>query len=138
MFVHQSTYTKRVLEKFNMDKCHPLKTPMVVRSLEADKDPFRPKEEDEEVLGSEVPYLSAIGALMYLANCTRPDIAFAVNLLARYNATPTRRHWVGVKTILRYLQGTQDFGLWYSRKGVPSMAGYVDAGYMSDPHNARS
>jgi len=55
VFVHQSTYTKRVLEKFNMDKCHPLKTPMVVRSLEADKDPFRPKEEDEEVLGPEVP-----------------------------------------------------------------------------------
>ena len=53
---------------------------MVVRSLEADKDPFRPKEEDEEVLGPEVPYLSAIGALMYLANCTRSDIAFAVNL----------------------------------------------------------
>jgi len=88
VFVHQSTYTKRVLEKFNMDKCHPLKTPMVVRSLEADKDPFRPKEEDEEVLGPEVPYLSAIGALMYLANCTRPDIAFAVNLLARYSAAP--------------------------------------------------
>ena len=121
-----------------MGKCHPLKTPMVVRSLEADKDPFRPKEEDEEVLGPELPYLSAIGALIYLANCTRPDIAFAVNLLARYSAAPTRRHWVGVKTILRYLQGTQDLGLWYSRKGVPSMVGYVDAGYMSDPHNARS
>ena len=40
VFVHQSTHTKRVLEKFNMDKCHPLKTPMVVRSLEANKDPF--------------------------------------------------------------------------------------------------
>ena len=139
VFVHQSTYTKRVLEKFNMDKCRPLKkTPMVVRSLEADKDPFRPKEEDEEVLGPEVPYLSAIGALMYLANCTRPDIAFAVNLLARYSSAPTKRHWVGVKTILRYLQGTQDLGLCYSRKGVTSMVGYVDAGYMSDPHNARS
>ena len=77
-------------------------------------------------MGPEVPYLSAIGALMYLANCTRPDIAFPVNLLARYSSTPTRRHWVGVKTILRYLQGTQDLGLWYSRKGVPSMMGYVD------------
>ena len=84
VFVHQSTYTKRVLEKFNMSKCHPLKTPMVIRSLEVDKDPFRPKEEDEGTLGPEVPYLSAIGALMYLANCTRPDIAFAVNLLSRY------------------------------------------------------
>jgi len=84
-----------------MSKAHPLKTPMVVRSLDEDKDPFRPRSEDKKVLGPEVPYLSAIGALMYLANCTRPDIAFAVNLLARYSVVPTRRHWVGVKTILR-------------------------------------
>jgi hypothetical protein len=40
VFVHHSTYTKRVLEKFNMNECHPLKTPMMVRSLEADKDQF--------------------------------------------------------------------------------------------------
>ena len=138
VFIHQSTYTKRVLEKFNMDKSHPLRTPMVVRSLEADKDPFRPCEENEEVLGPEVPYLSAIGALMYLANCTRPDIAFAVNLLARYSASPTKRHWVGIKTVLRYLQGTQDLGLFYKRNQDLSMVGYTDAGYMSDPHNARS
>ena len=54
---------------------------MVVRTLDVKKDPFRPPEEGEELLGPEVPYLSAIGALMYLANCTRPDIAFSVNLL---------------------------------------------------------
>jgi hypothetical protein len=111
---------------------------MIVRSLEADKDPFRPKEEDEQGLGPEVPYLSAIGALMYLANCTRPNIAFAVNLLARYSAAPTRRHWVGVKTILRNLKGTQDLGLWFPKGGNLTMVGYVDAGYMSDPHNAKS
>jgi hypothetical protein len=108
----------RVLEKFSMNECHPLKTPMIVRSLEADKDLFRPKGEDEHGLGPEVPYLSAIGALMYLANCTRPDIAFAVNLLARYSVAPTRRQWVGVKTILRYLKGTQDLGLWFPKKGI--------------------
>jgi hypothetical protein len=83
IFVHKSTYCKKVLEGFNMIKAHPLKTPMVVRSLEMETDPFRPKSDDEKSLGPEVPYLSAIGALMYLANCTRPDIAFAVNLLAR-------------------------------------------------------
>ena len=57
---------------------------MVVRSLEVTKDPFRPKGENEELLSPEVPYLSAIGVLIYLANYTRPDIAFSVNLLARY------------------------------------------------------
>jgi len=88
VFVHQSTYTKRVLEKFNMCKCHPLRIHMVVRSLEVDKDPFRTKGDDEGVLGPEVPYLSAIGALMYLVNCTRSDIAFAVNLLAKVQRCP--------------------------------------------------
>ena len=44
---------------------------------------------DEELLGPELPYLSAIGALMYLANCTCPDIAFFVNVLARYSSAPT-------------------------------------------------
>lgn len=73
---------------------------MVVRSLAVKKDPFRPRETDEELLGPEVPYLRDIGVLMYLASHTRPDIAFAVNLLARYNSSPTRRHWNGVKHIL--------------------------------------
>ena len=63
---------------------------MVGRSLQQDKDSYRPKEEGEEVLGPEFLYLSAIGALMYLANCTRSAIAFAVNLLARYSAEPTQ------------------------------------------------
>jgi hypothetical protein len=72
-----------------MKKAHPLSTPMVVRSLDVKKDYFRPREDDKEILGPELPYLSAIGALMYLANCTRPDIAFSVNLLARYSSTPT-------------------------------------------------
>ncbi|KAM6544156.1 hypothetical protein CsatB_028208 [Cannabis sativa] len=121
-----------------MDKSHPLSSPMVVRSLDVEKDPFRPKEEHEELLGPEVPYLSAIGALMYLANCTRPDIAFSVNLLARFSSAPTYRHWKGIKHILRYLQGTIDKGLFYSNNCGSQLIGYADAGYLSDPHKARS
>jgi hypothetical protein len=49
---------------------------MIIRALEKDSDPFRPKQEGEEVLGAEYKYLSVIGALMYLANNTRPNIAF--------------------------------------------------------------
>ena len=91
-----------------MDKSHPLSSPLVIRLLEVTKDPFRPKEENEEFLGHEVPYLSAIGELMYLANYTRPDIAFSVNLLARYSLAPTKRHWNGIKHVLRYRRRTWD------------------------------
>jgi hypothetical protein len=113
LFVHQSTYSKKVLERVNLTKVHPLKTPMVVRYLERKIGPFRPKSDDEKSPGSQVPYLSAIGALMYLANCTKPSIAYIHSefLLARKIANPTRKSWVGVNTILRYIKGTQDLDL---------------------------
>ncbi|BBH04774.1 Disease resistance protein CC-NBS-LRR class family [Prunus dulcis] len=120
ILVHQSTYTEKVLKRFGMDKAHPLSTPMVVWSLDTKKDPYRPKGDDEMVLGPEVPYLSAIGALLYLAQCTRPDISFSINLLERYSSAPTRRHWTGIKHVLRYLRGTTNMG------------------YLSDPHQGRS
>ena len=138
IFVHQDAYIQKILEKFNMNKSYPSKTPMVVRSLDMKKDQFRPRDDGEESLGPEVPYLSAIGALIYLANSTRPDIAFAVNLLARHSAAPTKRHWTGVKNIFRYLNGTKDLGLFFQRNTDSNMIGYTDAGYLSDPYNARS
>ena len=70
---------------------------------------------------------------MYLANCTRPDIAFSVNFLARYSSVPTLRHWNGVKHLLRYLRGTSDIGLFYSKVPKPELLGYTNTGYLSDP-----
>ena len=79
-----------------MDKSHPVNSHMVVCSLEVNKDPFHPKEENEELFGPKALYLSEICALMYLANYTRPDIAFSVNLLARYSSTPTKGIGMGL------------------------------------------
>jgi hypothetical protein len=78
VLLHQATYIKKILKQFYMDKAHPLSTLMVVRSLDVIKDPFWPPECDSEILGPEVPYLSSIGALMYLSTHTQPDIAFAI------------------------------------------------------------
>ena len=55
---------------FHMNKTHPFSTPMVDWSFNIKKDHFRPQEEDKEILGLEIPYLSAIDTLIYLANCT--------------------------------------------------------------------
>ena len=99
-----------------MDKAHSLSSPMIVRSLDVKNNSFRPCKKYEELLGPKVPYLNAIGALLYLANCTHSNIALSINLLARYSSAPTRRHWSGIKHILRYLCGTTDMGLFYSRE----------------------
>ena len=121
-----------------MDKAHPLSKPMVVHSLDVKKDPFRLCENGEDLLGLEVPYLSVICALMYFSNYTRLDIAFYVNLLARYSSAPTQRHWSGIKHILRYLQGTTDMSPFYSKESKQKLFGYADTGYLSDPHQAKS
>ena len=119
-----------------MNEAHPLTSQMVVRSLDVKNDPFRPCEKGEELFGPEVLYLSAIGALMYLATCTHLDIAFSVNLLARYSYASTRRHWNGIKHILRYLKGTFDMGLFYSKESKQQLLGYTNAKYLLDPHKA--
>ena len=111
---------------------------MVVRSLDIDKDPFRPHEDDNELLGLEVPYLSTIGALMYLTNNTQPDMAFAVNLLARFCSYPTRRHWNGIKHVLQYLRGSIGRDSFYSNESRPQLIGYADAGFLFGPHKGRS
>ena len=50
-----------------------------------------------------IPYKSAIGSVMYLAVCTRQDIATAISSLSRFNANPGMAHWDGVQHVLRYL-----------------------------------
>ena len=90
------------------------------------------------MFGLEVPYLSAIDALTYPANYTGLDIAFSINLLARYSFAPTRRHWNRIKHILRYLGEISDIGLYYSKESKLQLIGYADAGYFSDPYKALS
>jgi hypothetical protein len=67
ILVHQSIYTEEVLKHFHMNKTHLLSTPMVDWSFDVKNKHFHPQEENEEILGSEAPYLSAIDTLMYLA-----------------------------------------------------------------------
>ena len=61
ILVHQTAYIQKILEKFNMDKSYPSKTPMVVRSLDVEKDSLKPRDGVEGILGLIVPYHCAIG-----------------------------------------------------------------------------
>lgn len=51
-------------------------------------------------------YREAVGSLIYLSTCTRPDISFAVSKLSQHCAEPTQEHWNTIKHVFRYLKGT--------------------------------
>nr|GEY26441.1 uncharacterized mitochondrial protein AtMg00810-like [Tanacetum cinerariifolium] len=73
-------------------------------------------------------YRCMIGALMYLTS-SRPDIVHATCLCARYQAKPTEKHLKEVKRIFRYLQGTVNMGLWYTKDSSFELTGFSDADY---------
>jgi hypothetical protein len=83
---------EKSIEEISYGQSIPTKNSNDHHALEKDIDPFRLKQEGEEVLGAKYTYLNDIGALMYLTNNTRSDIIFVVNYLSRYCAAPTIRH----------------------------------------------
>ena len=63
-----------------------------------------------------IPYMEAVGSLMYAVIGTQPDIAYTISYLARFMANPGHVHWEAVKRVIRYLKGTKDVKL-VLRKG---------------------
>nr|GEY52031.1 retrovirus-related Pol polyprotein from transposon TNT 1-94 [Tanacetum cinerariifolium] len=86
---------------------------------------------DLEQIGTPVDatkYRSMIGGLMYLTS-SRPDIVHATCVCVRYQAQPTEKHLKEVKRIFRYLQGTVNMGLWYTKDSGFELTRFLDADY---------
>jgi len=131
----QPQYIDELLKCFGMDDCKPVQTPLVPGTDLSDLTPTPTQQEEMR----SIPYLSAVGALQYLATMTRPDIAFAVSYLGRFNHNPHPNHWCAVKHILRYLKGTCDFKLVYKRLGDSELfITYSDASHGGCKQTGRS
>ncbi|GJZ03033.1 retrovirus-related pol polyprotein from transposon TNT 1-94 [Tanacetum coccineum] len=83
---------------------------------------------------SKVPYANVVGSLMYLIVCTRLDITYAVSVVSRYLANPSKDHWEALKWILTYLSGTTNVGLVYGtdRCNHVEVIGFVNLDYTKD------
>lgn len=77
------------------------------------------------------------GSLMYLT-ATRPDLMFIVSLISRYMGKPTELHFQAVKRVLRYLNGTTNFEIFYKKGGSKSLIGYTDRDYAGDVEDRKS
>src|SRR5277367_4314992 len=133
----QRQYIIDALERFGMSDCNPVGTPMDPGAhLSISMSPQSP-EEQKSMLNH--PYLSAVGTLQYLATTTRPDIAFAVGVLARFNSSPGIKHWKAVQHLFRYLKGSLDYKLVYSPTDSAQLfTTYSDADHGGNPDNGRS
>ena len=89
---------------------------------------------------SHVPYVSAVGSIMYAMVYTRPNISHVVSVVSRDMDCPGKIHWQAVKWILAYLRGISHVGLVYDKSIDISgeIVGYVDSDYIGDLDIRRS
>ena len=85
------------------------------------------------------PYARLVGSLMYAQVCTRPDLAFAVGMLSRFQSNPGPEHWVAGKKVLRYLKKTKSYMLVYKKSKELKVEGFTDSDFAGNyPHHSKS
>lgn len=135
--LHQRQYIIDMLNTYSMSDCHPVKTPMATGTVLSKS--MGPANDEEVEYMRTVPYLNAVGSLQYLATMTRPDIAYSVSSLARYNSNPGPKHWAAVKHLFRYLKGTLEYKLQYSGDlASEPFVTYTDAAHADSVDTGRS
>nr|GEV31400.1 retrovirus-related Pol polyprotein from transposon TNT 1-94 [Tanacetum cinerariifolium] len=129
IFINQLKYASEIVKKFGMLSSDFVDTPLVEKS-----------KLDEDLQGKPFDatlYHGMIGYLMYLTS-SRPDLTYAVCLCVWYQEKPTEKYLNVVKRIFRYLKGTINMGLWYSKDTGMSLTAYADADHAECQDTRRS
>ncbi|UYV74577.1 hypothetical protein LAZ67_12000185 [Cordylochernes scorpioides] len=124
----QTHYIEEILKEYGMEHAKEASTPL-------DPGMFTEGPGGKEACCA--PYQQAIGNLLWLAGMTRPDIAYAVSYLSKFNSSPLQQHWNAVKHLLRYLKKTKDLKLVFSKTGK-KLAAFADADWGSDKEDRES
>lgn len=123
VFLSQSKYAKSIVKRFGLENAKHMRTPM------SSSEKLSIDEASIEV--DPTLYSSMIGTLLYLTS-NRPNIMFSVCLCARYQASPRESHLKAVKRIIRYVAGTTNLGLWFSKDTNLSLTGFMDSDWGGD------
>jgi hypothetical protein len=149
MFLSQEAYIDQMLEKFDMVDARTVRTPMDDRET-LTKD-MEPTTEEEKQMMKDLPYTSLVGAIMWPATMTRPEILSAYQTLAKFNKNPGIKHWNAALRVLKYLKGTKKYGMLLDGCGITFSKGddrkeiidqpihiYADADYAGDLDDRKS
>ncbi|XP_070672119.1 uncharacterized mitochondrial protein AtMg00810-like [Malus domestica] len=104
IFIHQKKYAETLLERFDLKGCKLVSTPLIVNEK-------LKKDDGSESVDASL-YKSIVGSLLYLT-VTRRDLMFSASLLFRFMQNPSKIHMGTAKRVLRYVQGTLDYGIKY-------------------------
>ena len=134
--INQSSAIGELIAKYGLSDANSRSTPLQPgQQLVKEGEPLQWE-------GKVNPYAEIVGSLLYISNCTRPDISYAAGMLARFSSAPTVEHMAAAKGVLRYLAGTQHDSLMYKQCINPSstdeVKGYGDADYAGCKDSRRS
>lgn len=136
--ISQARYASKVLKRFGMENSKSVNTPIAQHFKLSMRDALETEMDNEYM--SNKPYSQAVGSLMYLMVCTRPDLAYSSSLLSRFMSNPGRLDWKALQWTLRYLKGIAEKCLHYNRccKSKEGLEGYVDSNFARDMDKRRS
>ena len=129
IFLSQTEYDTDLLKKFGMEDYKTSLTHME-KNLKLSK-----FEGGDLVDGTK--YRQLIGSLIYLTNA-RPYLSYSVSILSRFMQEPRESQWNSTKKVLRYIQGTKEFGFLYKKYKTFTFVGYSDANFAGDIDNRTS
>ncbi|XP_074297812.1 secreted RxLR effector protein 161-like [Silene latifolia] len=129
IFLNQRKYVQDLLKKFKVKESDVAFTPMNINE--------KLQRNDGTLSADEKLYRSLVGGLNYLTH-TRPDIAYCVSVVSRYLHSPTKQHLGAVKRVLKYLAGTVEYGIWYTKSENFKLMGYTDNDWVGSIDDRKS
>lgn len=127
--INQSHYIDDLVEKFLPSDARAAKTPT--------DDGFKLLVPSTSSKAIDEPYSSLVGSLLWIAQCSRPDVAFPVNRLSQFLQKPDQSHWEAAIRVLSYLNGTKSLKL-YLGGDLESVNAFSDADWAEDRHERKS
>ena len=125
--INQTDYIDKIIDRYNMNKTKLIKTP--TRKISEKEREGSPSVNVQE-------FKSLLGALLYIAVKSRPDISFAVNQASRHCEEPTEVDYKSLMYILQYLNCTKNKSIYYSRNS--EFIGYSDSDFANDETTRKS
>ena len=129
IFISQKRYVGELLNKFCIQDCNPVSTPM--------EQNLKLTSNEGSTFEDPTKYRQLVGSLIYLTN-TRPDITFDVGILSRFMHRPCEGHWNATKQVLKYLKDTQSYGIKYSKVLDFHLTGYSYSDFDGDKEHGVS